>query len=144
MFIIIQENSFNPAYEENSPTGSFAVDYFRCAYWFCDFYFGLSGLYWVHRAIILSSEDPSRMDQQGTVGKRKQVTLTFHQAREIIRKLESGESRRVVVISYSIRSLSICNIETGGPSTIIYGIKWNCGGPFQATATERGKISTIV
>jgi hypothetical protein len=62
---------------------------------------GLSVAYWAHQAIIIASEDP-KLSKQGTVDKKKYVTLMIPQKPEIIRRLESDESQREVV--------TLCNI----------------------------------
>jgi hypothetical protein len=56
------------------------------------------------------SEDP-KMSKQGTAGKRKCITLTIPQKLEIITRLESGESRSVVTVSYNISSSSFYYIK---------------------------------
>jgi hypothetical protein len=43
-----------------------------------------------------------RMSKQGTVAKRKQVTLTISQKLEIIRRLEGGERQSVVIAACNI------------------------------------------
>jgi len=51
------------------------------------------------------------MSKQGAAGKRKHVTLTIPQKLEIIRRLESGESRSVVMAAYNIGSSTIYDIR---------------------------------
>jgi DDE superfamily endonuclease./Tc5 transposase DNA-binding domain./CENP-B N-terminal DNA-binding domain. len=51
------------------------------------------------------------MSKQGTAGKRKHVTLTIPQKLEIINRLESGESRSVVMAAYNIGSSTIYDIR---------------------------------
>jgi hypothetical protein len=85
-----------------------------------------------------------KLSEQGTAGQRKHVTLAVPQEIEIIRGLDSGKDQSVVVASYSIGSSTVCDIhkqrdpytETGGPVTVICGIKWKCKGPSQATDVE--------
>jgi hypothetical protein len=57
----------------------------------------------------MASEDP-KMSKQHTAGKRKHTSLTIPQKPDIIRKLESGKNRRVIMVSYNISS-PICDIK---------------------------------
>jgi hypothetical protein len=43
-----------------------------------------------------------KMSTQGTVGKRKHITLMIPQKRGMIRRLESGESCSMIMTSYNI------------------------------------------
>jgi hypothetical protein len=52
---------------------------------------------------FMALEDPE-ISKQGTAGKRKHVTLTVPQKLEIIRKLESGRLKSVVMSSCNIGS----------------------------------------
>jgi hypothetical protein len=56
----------------------------------------------------MASKD-TRMSKQGTAGKRKHVTIP--QKIEIIRRLESGKSKRGVVASCIIGSLTVYGIK---------------------------------
>jgi hypothetical protein len=51
------------------------------------------------------------MSKQGTAVKRKHITLTIPQKLEIISRLESGESRSVVMAAYNIGSSTIYDIR---------------------------------
>jgi hypothetical protein len=79
-----------------------------------------SGLCWDNQFIIIASKDPT-MIKQGTVGMWKHVTLMMPQKREIIWRLESGESWNVFMAVYNIGSPVICDIKKQGPVKILYG-----------------------
>jgi len=58
----------------------------------------------------MASEDP-KMSKQGTAGKRKLVTLTVPQKLETTRRLESGESQKVIMALYNIGLSTVCDIK---------------------------------
>jgi hypothetical protein len=60
--------------------------------------------------------------KQGTAGKRNYVIL-ISQKLEIIRRLKHGKSQSIVMTSYNIGSSTVCDKETRGPVTVIFGIK---------------------
>lgn len=92
---------------------------------------GLSWAFWAHLAIIMALKGPE-MSKQGTVGKRKHVTIMIPLNREVIMRFESGKNW-ITVMASSIVGLStvLWCIEMGRSMTIIYGISWKCKGPFQ-------------
>jgi hypothetical protein len=58
----------------------------------------------------MASIDP-KMSKQGTAGITKHIILTILDKLEIIRRLESCESRKDVTASYNIESSSIYDIK---------------------------------
>jgi len=51
------------------------------------------------------------MCKQGTADQRKHINLKIAEKLERIRKLESGENQREVMVLYNIGSSTICDIE---------------------------------
>jgi hypothetical protein len=60
------------------------------------------------------------MCKQGTAGERKHINLMIPQKLEIIRKLESGESQREVMASYSVGSSSMYDTERNRKTNFLY------------------------
>jgi hypothetical protein len=58
----------------------------------------------------MASEDP-KMSKQGTAGKRKHVTLTVPQKLETTRRLESGESQKVIMALYNIGLSAVYDVK---------------------------------
>jgi hypothetical protein len=69
----------------------------------------------------MASRDP-KISKQCNAGKRKPVSW-IPQKLKIIRRLEHGKSRSMVITSYSIGWSTVWYKETKGPVTIICGIK---------------------
>jgi hypothetical protein len=70
----------------------------------------LSELYWARKAIIMASKDP-QISKHGTAGNWKHVTLMIPQKLEITKRLESGESRSVVMASYKTGSSTMSGVK---------------------------------
>jgi hypothetical protein len=77
-----------------------------------------------------------KRSKQGTAGKKKHITLIL-QKLEIIRRLEHGKSRSIVISSYNTGSSTLCDIKKQKDqlqSSVALNVK--CEGPIQATDTE--------
>ena len=94
-------------------------------------YVGFPWAFWAHLAVIMALKGPE-MSKQGTVGKRKHVTIMIPLNHEIIMRFESGK-RWIKVMASSIVGLSsvLWCIEMGRSMTVVYDISWKCKGPFQ-------------
>ena len=51
------------------------------------------------------------LSKEGTVGRRKCVTLAVPQRLETARRLESGESQKVIMALYNIGLSTVCDIK---------------------------------
>jgi hypothetical protein len=79
----------------------------------------------------------SKMNKQGTAGKRKHVILTAPQKLWINEAWKRQKPKRGSSFTQQWATSYIRYGKLERPIIFIYGIKWKCEGPFQVTDIER-------